>query len=141
MRILDSLFEQTVTGLNKALDLSWSRGKVIASNISNAETPKYRASRFEFGKELEQAFVAQGEGRGVASEVTKTDSKHLDLTRNSSASLRPDLSGFTKADGNNVDIDMQMAELANNSGDFSTAVQLLRHKFSAYRTSIRDGRS
>jgi flagellar basal-body rod protein FlgB len=141
MKILDSLFEQTVTGLNKALDLSWSRGKVIASNIANAETPKYRAARFEFGKELEQAFIAQGDGKGVASELSKTSTKHLDLTSNSSARMRPDLSGFTKADGNNVDIDMQMAELANNGGDFSTAAQLLKHKFSVYRSSIRDGKS
>lgn len=135
MKILDSIFEQTVTGLNKAMDLSWQRGKVIASNIANAETPKYRASQLDFGKELEKAFASTDQQMMV-----KTDSAHLDLIRNESSRLKADLSGVTKADGNNVDIDLQMASLANNGGDFSAAVKLMKYKFQLYRTSIRDGR-
>jgi flagellar basal-body rod protein FlgB len=141
MRFIDSLFEQTVTGLNKAMDLSWRRGKVITSNIANAETPKYRANQLDFGKELERAFNS-GEGTSSATEqVLRTHASHLDISKNSSSRMVTDLSGMTKADGNNVDIDLQMAALANNGSDFSNAVQLMKHKFSLYRTSIRDGRS
>jgi flagellar basal-body rod protein FlgB len=136
MRLIDSIFEQTVTGLNKALDLSWRRGQVITSNIANAETPKYRASELEFGKELEKAF-----NQNAGDQVMRTHSSHMDVERNSSSRMVTDLKGITKADGNNVDIDLQMAALADNGSDFSNAVQLMRHKFGLYRASIRDGRS
>jgi len=135
MRLIDTLFEQTVTGLNKAMDLTWRRGKVLASNVANAETPKYRASELDFGKELEKAF-----GTNEGQQVTRTHVSHMELTLDSGAKMRGDLTGRTKADGNNVDIDLQMAALASNGSDYSNAVQLMRHKFSLYRASIRDGR-
>jgi len=136
MRLIDSLFEQTVTGLNKAMDLSWRRGQVITSNIANAETPKYRATELEFGKELAKAFSA-----GTGDQVMRTHGTHIDIATNSSSRMVADLTGVTKADGNNVDIDLQMAALSNNASDFSNAVQLMKHKFGLYRASIRDGRS
>jgi len=135
MRLLDTLFEQTVTGLNKAMDLSWRRGKVLASNVANAETPKYRASELDFGKELEKAF-----GSSDGQQVMRTHVSHMEITQDSSARMRADLTGVTKADGNNVDIDLQMAALTNNGSDYTNAVQLMKHKFSLYRASIRDGR-
>jgi flagellar basal-body rod protein FlgB len=135
MKLLDSLFEQTVSGLHKAMDLSWRKGNVIASNIANAETPRYRASELDFGKELEKAFAATTD-----SQLVRTDTNHMELSRNEGAKLRADLSGITKADGNNVDIDQQMSSLMSNSSDFSNAVQLMKYKFQLYRSSIRDGR-
>lgn len=135
MRLIDTLFEQTVTGLNKAMDLTWRRGKVLASNVANAETPKYRASELDFGKELEKAF-----GSNEGQQVLRTHTSHMELSRDSSARMRADLTGITRADGNNVDIDLQMAALASNGSDYTNAVQLMRHKFNLYRTSIRDGR-
>lgn len=136
MRLIDSIFEQTLTGLNKAMDLSWRRGQVITSNIANAETPKYRATELEFGKELEKAF-----NTNAGEQVMRTHTTHMDIERNGSSRMVADLTGMTKADGNNVDIDLQMAALANNGSDFSNAVQLMKHKFGLYRASIRDGRS
>lgn len=135
MRILNSIFEQSVTGLNKALDLSWQRGKVLTSNIANAETPRYRATELDFGKELEKAFDVHD-----AELMVRTHTNHLELERNGSARMRADLTGANKADGNNVDIDQQMVALSNNGGDFANAVQFMKHKFGMYRTSIREGR-
>ncbi|MFN4894230.1 MAG: flagellar basal body rod protein FlgB [Pseudomonadota bacterium] len=135
MRILDSIFEQTVTGLSKAMDLSWRRGSVITSNIANAETPKYRAAALDFGKELEKAF-----GSSDAQSLARTNSQHMDIQRDQSARMKADLAGKNKADGNNVDIDLQMAALADNGSDFANAAQLMKHKFGLYRASIRDGR-
>lgn len=135
MKLLDSIFEQSVTGLNKAMDLSWRKGKVVAANIANAETPRYRASELDFGKELEKAFATTPDNQ-----LTRTNSNHMELSRNEGAKTRADLSGITKADGNNVDIDKQMATLMSNTSDFSNAVQLMKYKFQLYRSSIRDGR-
>jgi flagellar basal body rod protein FlgB len=51
----------------------------------------------------------------------------------------PDESGMTKPDGNNVDIDLQMGRLAQNSGDYANAAKLIRRQLGLIRTAIRTG--
>jgi flagellar basal-body rod protein FlgB len=135
MRILDSLFDRTVNGLTKAMDLSWRKNEAIVSNIANAETPQYRAVNLNFGSELDRAF-----GESDSEELVRTDAQHLDLANKENAKLVPDLRGATKADGNNVDIDLQMSTLAQNGGDYANAAQLIRRQIGLVRTAIRDGR-
>ena len=135
MRMLDSIFDRTVSGLTKAMDLAWKRNEAIAANIANAETPQYRAVDLNFGSELARAFDSKEQ-----QDLLRTDSQHLDVTNKSEAKLVSDYSGTTKADGNNVDIDMQMVSLAQNSGDFANAAQLIRRQIGLVRTAIREGR-
>lgn len=135
MRLLDFMFDRTMHGLNKAMDLSWRRNQVVASNIANAETPKFRASDLEFGKELEQAFGSRRDDV-----LMRTNSKHLELSNESAAKVTIDYSGVTKADGNNVDLDQQMARLADNSGAYAMDAQLVRHKISLLKSGIRESR-
>lgn len=134
MRFIDGIFDRTVSGLNKAMDLQWRRNEVVTANVANAETPQYRALDVSFGKELESAF------KESTTDLSRTDGKHLDLERNSKARLVSDYSGVTKADGNNVDIDMQMVQLAQNSSDYANAAQLIKRQIGLLRMAIRDGR-
>ena len=133
MRLLDTLFDRTVTGLNKAMDLTWERNQAISSNVANAETPMYRAVDVTFAKELDQAF---GDNTKT---LMQTDEKHLDLAGSSGAHKVADFSGATKQDGNNVDIDLQMGRLAQNSGDYMNAARLIRRQLGLIRTAIRTG--
>lgn len=128
---LSGLFKETIPGIEKALDLTWRRNEAIASNIANAETPGYRAADLDFGKELERAFEKN------TSALMKTDSKHLDISSDSGSHLSPDLSGVTKPDGNNVDLDIQMGQLAFNKGKYSMAAGLLRKKMGMLANAIR----
>lgn len=134
MRFIDGIFDRTVSGLNRAMDLSWKRNEVITANIANAETPQYRAQDLSFGKELENAFQSNDRV------LTRTDSGHLDIAQNENATYIPDYSGTTKADGNNVDIDMQMTQLAQNGSDYANAAQLIRRQIGLLRMAIRDAR-
>jgi len=135
MGLLDTLFDRTVTGLSRTMDLTYQRNKAISSNIANAETPQYRARDVSFGSELEQAFK-EGE-----KDASRTDSRHLDAAGNRNTSkIVQDLSGATKPDGNNVDLDLQMGRLAQNSGDYASAARLIRRQIGLLRTAIRDSR-
>lgn len=136
MRFIDSIFDQTVSGLNKAMELTWRKNQVIASNVANAETPQYRAGDLQFGQELEQAFQ-----RNVDEAMTRTNANHMEVSGDASSKIVLDPNGVTKADGNNVDIDLQMASLAQNSSDYSNAAQLIRRQIGLVRTAIREGRS
>lgn len=136
MRFIDSIFDSTVMGLNKAMDLTWRKNQVITANVANAETPQYRAGDLQFGQELEQAFQ-----RDVDQAMNRTNPKHMEVSSEASSKIVLDSSGVTKADGNNVDIDLQMASLAQNSSDYSNAAQLIRRQIGLVRTAIREGRS
>ena len=130
--LLDGIYSRTIPGLIKAMDMSFRRNEAIVSNIANAETPGYRAVDMDFNKELEQAF---GED---TSQLLKTNSKHMDTAAaGGSAHMIADVSGATKPDGNNVDIDLQMGRLAYNAGRYSIAANLMRKKLGFVKEAIR----
>ncbi len=135
MKLLDSIFDRTVTGLSRAMDLTWKRHQAITSNIANAETPQYRAVDVSFGKELERAF-----GNSSGETLLKTDSNHLDVSSSQGGQFIADETGTEKSDGNNVDIDLQMGQLYENSSDYTTAARLIRRQIGMVRSAIRDGR-
>lgn len=128
---LERMFGATVGGLHKAMDLNWRRNEAIVSNLTNAETPQYRAVDINFGDELKKAFDAN------TTTLSVTNPGHQDIGTHSSAHLQADLSGVTKGDGNNVDMDMQMGKLAYNSGQYSIASNLMRKKLQALGNAIR----
>ena len=135
MTVIDNFFDKQLGGLTKAMDLSQRRNEVLASNIANADTPGFRAGDLDFAGELAQAF---GEANGSA--ITKTDSSHLDVSsQNGNAHIVEDFSGSTKADGNNVDIDIQMGQLAQNAGTYTSAATLMRKQLGILKLAIREG--
>jgi len=133
-RILEGIFEKNLKGLQRAMDLTLRRNQAITSNIANAETPQYRAIDMDFSRELERAF-SQSSGEALQ----RTNPKHIGTVEGSSAHLVADLSGATKADGNNVDIDVQMGRLAYNSGQYSVAANLLRRQIQIIKMAVREG--
>ncbi len=132
MSLIDKLFDKTETGLEKALDLAHQRSQALISNISNAETPGYRAVDLDFKAELARAFNGQS-----GQELKKTDPRHMDVSSQSGARLVADNAGATKADGNNVDIDIMMTRMQQNQGRYTDAASILRKKLRFFMTAIR----
>jgi len=133
-KLIDGMFNEVLPGLHKTMDLTYRRNQALVSNISNADTPQYRAVDLNFAAELQKAFNEK-----VPSELNKTNPKHMDVSSKSEAHLVPDYSGATKGDGNNVDIDIQMGRLAFNSGKFSLAANLVRRHLMYLKNAIREG--
>lgn len=132
--MIDGFFDQKILGIKEMLDLTYRRNEALTSNITNADTPGYRATDLTFAGELEK--VMSGSDN---SPVLKTNPNHMDTEDNGFAHLVADLSGATKADGNNVDIDIQMGKLAMNSGDYGVATDFMRKKLSFLKTALRAG--
>ena len=135
---INGIFDSTIDGLQKQLELNFRRNQAITSNIANSETPQYRAVDLNFSNELDRAFDKMG---GDSSPVKKTDPRHLDTLTDSGAHLISDLSGATKGDGNNVDIDIQMGKLAYNAGQYSLSTNLVAKKLSMLLNAIRQTQS
>jgi len=132
MKLVNSLYESTFRGLEKAMELQLRRHEALTSNISNAETPQYRATDLTFAGELNRAFSGESE------ELRTTNSRHLDLVSESGSHLVADLSGATKGDGNNVDMDMQLAKMNANLGKYMGAAQLIQTKFRNIKSFLRE---
>jgi len=129
--------------LQKALDGLSVRQQAIANNIANIDTPHYKAIEVTFEEQL-QAALRGGRVPGDL-RLTLTSAAHLDGT---SAPAISDVSPQAIAlyqttlrnDGNNVDIDREMARLAETQISFSGAVSLLNSKFQQLRMVIQGGR-
>ena len=124
-----------MTALNQRLQ----RNQVIAGNIANAETPGYRALGYDFEKQLQD--VAQV-NQPISAKVSEP--KHL---RNSFAqadgSIRPDVfirpTESVGEDGNTVDVDGEMAQLAENQILYRAAVETINRKMALLRYAISGG--
>jgi flagellar basal-body rod protein FlgB len=130
--IVDQLFDSSFMGLQKQMDLTLRRHEAITSNVANAETPQYRAVDINFSDELNKAFDSN------KSEILTTHPKHLQLIEDSGAHLINDLSGATKSDGNNVDVDIQMGKLVFNSSKYTGAASLIKNKLQHIRQIVRE---
>ncbi|MDR7869605.1 MAG: flagellar basal body rod protein FlgB [Tissierellaceae bacterium] len=110
--------------IKKTLDVSSLRQSTISSNIANLNTPNYKVNKVEFERFLTEA----KEGLNLK----KTNSMHI-ATKNV-RDIEPVVEKRTTTsindNGNNVDIDIEMTELAANEIYYSVLVGQLNSKLS-----------
>jgi flagellar basal-body rod protein FlgB len=117
------------------LDYSARKQQVITSNLANSETPGYKAKELNFDE------VFQQELQGSES-LKKTREKHIDsrplLIRE--AEIKEKANDALGRDGNNVDLDREMTQLAQNVLKFSVVSRLYQQKIQMIKYSLREGR-
>lgn len=104
-----------VDRVERYMSLLSARQQLTAANIANADTPGYRTRDISFREELESA------GGSV---------------RNVEVSGLP-----VRNDGNNVSLDREARNLAENSLRFQIAGQFLQHEVRLTRAALQEGRS
>lgn len=117
-----------------ALDAAAERQRAIASNIANVATPGYRAKEVAFEEFLE----AEKTGGGLS----RTQPGHLAGSAGGArATPKPELRARADAGAgsgiNNVSIERETTELAENSLHFQALSQFLANKYRAIRDAIR----
>lgn len=135
-----ALSDPTTTLMERLMDLRMERHAVIASNIANAETPRYQATDLEFETTLKQALALNRLPAPV-----RTHPRHLParwqegMAINPSPMYRKNSSiGF---DRNSVDLDTEMTQLTQNNLLYNATAQLLSRKFADIRAAIEGQRS
>jgi len=133
IRILE---DPTYELLKKALDASWLRQQAISDNIANINTPGYQAERVVFEEELEKSMSdrpaslnAVQEGSGSLREAGREVEPRL--VRDKSPAMRNDK--------NNVDIDLEVSNMAANQLLYSTLVEQANQKLNTLRYLVRGG--
>lgn len=130
----------SIDRIGRALEASTLRQEVIANNIANADVPGFKRSYVRFEDLLRQQLEA---GRSTFTGF-RTDPRHLHIGgARSDLSVRPEIvqdnSTSMNHNGNNVDLEYEMAMMARNQLYYNTLVQMVNGKFAKIRTAI-DGR-
>lgn len=128
------IFDQNYRGLEKVMDLSYKRHTVLTSNVANSETPNFRARELDFGGELLKALSMEEKT------MQTTDSRQFNgLGDPAGARVVFDRLGEIGADGNNVDLDLQMGKLSTNSETYQGAINFIAAKLRMLRSAINRG--
>lgn len=120
--------------LEKAMDAAWMRNETISNNIANVNTPGYKKSYVRFEELLTDA-ADKFQISGI-----KKDGKFLPIGSDRSISVNPEIvqedSTSMRRDGNNVDIDVEMAELAKNTIKYNALIAQMSKEFSKIKLAI-----
>jgi flagellar basal-body rod protein FlgB len=128
--------------VQRALDASSMAHTVIANNIANVDTPGFKRSEVVFNEQLRSAMQARQDGAQQL-QMTRTDPGHIGLDQVPElSSIRPkivtDLTSSLRNDGNNVDIDTEVALLAQNTVWYQALAQITQHQFAGMLDAITD---
>lgn len=112
--------------LEQLISFANARHGVLSSNIANADTPNYKAMDIKFESLLDRA----------ALELKTTHSKHA----GSSSGLANGTNGdqpLLWGDGNNVEVDMEVAKMTENAMLLQAGVTLLSAKIRMFKNALR----
>jgi len=127
------LFGGTIQKLQNSLDLASAKNNTIANNIANVDTPNYKAKGVAFKE------ILNGELSSL--EAKRTDFRHLSFSEESSKGYRvfQKTGGSYNNNGNNVDIDKEMTELAKNQIYYQGLTDRISGKFKSIQSVLRGG--
>ncbi len=99
--------------MSRGLEAATLRHEIISHNLANVNTPKFKRSSVDF-EDLLAKEIAPPDGEYA---MALTHDKHIRPgypRKRAEATVRLEKDDTMRVDGNNVDIDMEMANLAKN---------------------------
>jgi len=133
MLVRNLIFDKTrIPLLNKTLNVTSLRHRALSNNVANANTVNYQRKDVDFASYL-RSQVVKPQVTGA-----RTDSRHMPVGNPAQGAPRvykPD-AGPNTTGVNNVDVDMEMANLAQNHLLYNVGARLLSGQFQGLRKSI-----
>ncbi|WP_121515369.1 MULTISPECIES: flagellar basal body rod protein FlgB [unclassified Petrotoga] len=133
--MFDNINFEIIPNTMDALSL---RQNVISQNIANYETPGYKRKYVDFENELQKAL---SEDSALTLKVNRD--QHINNTL-SLGKIQPNIqidnSKSLREDGNNVDPDMELVRMTQNTLKYNTLSRLMTYAIQRYETAIRGGK-
>jgi len=128
--------ENTLSLIQRGMDATIRRGKLIASNVAHSETPNYKAVDLDF----EQVLAAvKGENQVVLARTHRTHLEDSFLEARFPVRYRLESEGEVRADGNTVSLEEELAKSAQNQIRFQALTQAINRIFANLREAITEG--
>ncbi len=127
--------EEKLRVLKAALGAYSERGKVHAANVANAETPGWRSREVRFEEDLQLALRTRN-----GAEPARTDARHLPGTSmlpEGRVYARNPTSAVSGNGINDVEIDREMADIAENTIKYTVAAELVARTYAGMKAAIR----
>src|SRR5690625_1001881 len=133
-RLEVQLFNERIGALEMSLDFASAKNRTIASNIANVDPRNYKANN-ETCEHVLNDEVAKAIG------TNRTHPKHYTFKKNMNQKFQVSTKSNTtyNHNGNNVDVDLEMSELAKNQIYYQSLVDRLNGEFGNIQTVLRGG--
>ena len=120
-------FSGTDSYLRAAMSGLAARQRAIANNVANVDTPNFKATEVRFEDALKSALSRNKPGRAVDQTALNAQLSRTSIVDTTSA----------RADGNNVDIEREMVQLADNTLRYETLTQYVGGFFTGLKSVIK----
>jgi flagellar basal-body rod protein FlgB len=129
------LFNKTmINDLGFALKVSSVKNDIISSNVANVDTPGYKSKKLEFKEVMTEYY---GEGKKLP--MTVTHPMHFTGKPNilvPQSFAREQNNPSLRNDGNDVNLDYEMSEMAKNGIQYSMFSQIIAGRFTGLKSAI-----
>jgi len=135
--------------MRKNLDALTQRMELTAQNISNINTPRYKAKKLEFENLLAQGlreldkkpemYAWQMRCKSAGGNADKKERLEK-LIESTSPRVVTDEETEMKVDGNNVDIDHENLELARTQIQYNYMIRKITDEYNILKHAINEGR-
>jgi flagellar basal-body rod protein FlgB len=134
-----ALFGGTLSVLEKVMDLRSRKHNLVISNIVNIDTPNYKGFDMVIDEELKK-IPRSGHTMGMS----RTDPNHFPVNQTDSQTISYDKKSLKpvtlRGDGNSVDLDNVMGEMAENSLMYNALAKIVKMKFRSLTNVIGGGK-
>lgn len=119
--------------LEKYMQLASVKHKLTSGNLANISTPGYKSKDIDFHGELKKAIGQKG---GL--KMTMTQPNHIQPGQSSNDEPKIITDNSPESNGiNNVNVDKEMADLAQNQVAYTLGARMLSLKFQGLRKAIK----
>jgi len=119
--------DKTLKALTTALNFREMRQELISSNVANANTPGFKAKKLDFEAALARALDVDNQ-----MQMNTADERHHNVGNGGFNNLEPEIyddpNGVVSESGNTVDVEAEMARMAENKLMYDALVQLINKK-------------
>lgn len=124
---MSGLFNKTINMLSGMLDYRTKRHEIIVSNVANIDTDNFKPSDLSFKNEF---------GKANKVVMKTTDPGHIPHRKDSAGSVDYDI----KKSEEKVNVDTEMANLAENHLMYNATVEMLARKFKGLETVLKEAK-
>lgn len=123
----------------RSLHAATMRQEVISNNIANVNTPNFKRSSVEFEDLLAKELGLDDDGNRL--QMVRTHDKHLPMASFDKVQpkIEEDDTTTMRVDNNNVDVDIEMADLAKNQLYYNTMATELNGYIQRMKNTISSG--
>jgi flagellar basal-body rod protein FlgB len=127
--------DKTLQALATSLKFREMRQELGSSNVANAQTPEYKAMKLDFEESLARALDVDGN-----LSMDATDDRHFNVGGGGFNNLEPEVyenpNGIVSENGNTVDVESEMSQMAENKIMYDATVQLINKKLGLMKYTL-----